>query len=118
MTPKQKGTRFEHKVRDAFIVNGYGVIRAAGSKGAVDLLAVRLKSDGTQEALGIQCKASNKKSLPSHERKQGEQWNQLFSKYLVVYPKLRKGCKKRSDLCFYDLDNNEYTLNEVINGKS
>lgn len=51
------GTRFEHKTRDALIVNGYEVMRAAGSKGStkVDLIAVK-----PGQLLFIQCKSNGK----------------------------------------------------------
>ncbi len=56
------GTRFEHKVRDDLIANGYEVVRAAGSKGStkIDLLAVK-----PGQALFIQCKSSG--ALPPAE---------------------------------------------------
>lgn len=40
----QKGTRFEHKVRDDLESRGYMVVRAAGSKGAtkIDLIAFKI----------------------------------------------------------------------------
>lgn len=47
------GTRFEHKVRDHLIANGYEIMRAAGSKGStkIDLIAIK-----PGELLLIQCK--------------------------------------------------------------
>jgi Holliday junction resolvase len=41
MTQGTAGRRFEWKVRDALRADGYTVIRSAGSKGAVDLVAFK-----------------------------------------------------------------------------
>jgi Holliday junction resolvase len=56
------GRRFEWKVRDDLIANGYEVMRAAGSKGStkVDLIAVK-----PGQMLFIQCKNSG--ALPPAE---------------------------------------------------
>jgi Holliday junction resolvase len=48
MTQGTAGRRFEWKVRDALRADGYTVIRSAGSKGAVDLIAFKA---GTRKAL-------------------------------------------------------------------
>ncbi|HEU4544472.1 MAG TPA: restriction endonuclease [Jiangellaceae bacterium] len=41
MTHYNDGRRFEYKVRDALAADGYEVIRSAGSKGKVDLVAFK-----------------------------------------------------------------------------
>lgn len=41
MTHYRSGRDFEYKVRDALAADGYEVIRAAGSKGKVDLVAFK-----------------------------------------------------------------------------
>ena len=41
MTHYDNGRQFEYKVRNALIADGYEVIRAAGSKGKVDLVAFK-----------------------------------------------------------------------------
>jgi Holliday junction resolvase len=56
------GKRFEDKVRANLESDGYGVVRAGGSRGAADLVA--LKSGQT---LIIQCKRTNGQ-LPPAER--------------------------------------------------
>lgn len=41
MTKYDAGRRFEWQIRDALIEDGYDVIRSAGSKGKVDLVAIK-----------------------------------------------------------------------------
>lgn len=50
-----KGTRFEHRIRDDLVANGYEVMRAAGSKGSTKVDLVALKPG---QLLFIQCKSS------------------------------------------------------------
>lgn len=56
------GTRFEHKTRDDLILNGFDVMRAAGSKGStkIDLIAMK-----PGQLLFIQCKSNG--ALPPDE---------------------------------------------------
>lgn len=56
MTRVNTGIVFEYKVRDYFKALGYEVMRAAGSKGAIDLLV--WKGD---RAVAIQCKKETRK---------------------------------------------------------
>lgn len=58
------GRRYEWKVRDALADDGYDVIRAAGSKGKVDLVAMK-----PGELLFIQCKRTNG-TIPPAERRE------------------------------------------------
>ena len=55
-----KGDAFERKVRDKLICWGYFVVRAAGSKGPVDLVAVKVqgRAGSVPEVAFIQCKLS------------------------------------------------------------
>lgn len=46
-----KGRRFEYAVRDALIGDGYEVLRSAGSKTKIDLVAIK-----RDELLFVQCK--------------------------------------------------------------
>lgn len=55
MTPYEDGTRFEQRVRNHLIEEGYWVARTAGSKTKVDLIAMK-----TGELLLVQCKRSGK----------------------------------------------------------
>jgi len=41
MTNYAAGTRFEHRVRDHYTDNGYQVVRSAGSKTKIDLIALK-----------------------------------------------------------------------------
>jgi Holliday junction resolvase len=52
-----KGTRFEHKVRDDLVANGYLVVRAAGSKGGTKADLVAFKPG---QQLLIQCKTDGR----------------------------------------------------------
>lgn len=63
MTNYDRGKRFEHRVRDDLRKRGYYVIRSAGSKGKIDLVAL---IDG--DVLLIQCKRDGR--LPPAERKE------------------------------------------------
>lgn len=56
MTRVNSGIKFEYLVRDYFKAFGYGVMRAAGSKGAFDLLV--WKGD---RVIAIQCKKETRK---------------------------------------------------------
>lgn len=58
-----KGRRFEWKVRDLLRDRGYTVYRAYGSKGILDLIAVK-----GEKVLGIQCKNNDKAYLPPKDR--------------------------------------------------
>jgi hypothetical protein len=73
------GTRFEHKVRDDLVDNGYEVIRAAGSKGSskVDLAAFK-----PGQLLFVQCKSNG--ALPPAE------WDRVFevSRWVSALPLL------------------------------
>ena len=60
------GRSLEYKVRDLFQAAGYFVVRAAQSKGLVDLVAL-----SKARTVLIQCKRSGKIS--------GEEWDQLFN---------------------------------------
>lgn len=67
MSHYAKGTRFEHKVRDDLTVNGYLVVRAAGSKGGTKADLVAFKPG---QLLLVQCKTDGK--LPAAE------WDQVL----------------------------------------
>lgn len=56
------GTKFEYVVRDYFKGRGFEVMRAAGSKGAVDLMAWNGK-----DVFLIQCKKEKKKNSSFRE---------------------------------------------------
>lgn len=58
-----KGRKFEWKVRDRLREKGYTVYRSYGSKGALDLIAIK-----GSKILGIQCKNSDKAYLPPADR--------------------------------------------------
>lgn len=58
MTKYSDGYRFECSVRDDLKSAGYEVMRAAGSKGKIDLMAFK-----TGEILFVQCKLNGKCSL-------------------------------------------------------
>ena len=57
MTVYASGTKFEYLVRDYYKKNGFQVMRSAGSKGAVDLIAWNMYGD----VMLIQCKKEKKK---------------------------------------------------------
>lgn len=48
MSNYSAGRQFEYKVRDELIMAGYWCIRAAGSKGAADLVAIKAIQTSTQ----------------------------------------------------------------------
>ena len=59
MTRYTRGRAFEYRVRDDLRARGCLVVRAAGSKGKVDLLAVLpLTDENPGEILLVQCKAT------------------------------------------------------------
>lgn len=60
MTNYAAGTRFEHRVRDHLRENGYEVVRSAGSKTKIDLIAFK-----PSQLLLIQCKRNG--TLPPAE---------------------------------------------------
>lgn len=65
MSNYQRGVRFERAVREDLRSHGYHVIRSAGSKTKVDLMAIK-----PGELLLVQCKLPGSQ-LPSSE------WNEL-----------------------------------------
>lgn len=79
-----QGRALEYKVRNALVKNGYYVIRSAGSKGAVDLLAMKF-----HEILMVQVKKDG--SLPTTE------WNRLYflARQLDAIPILARDSDKR-----------------------
>lgn len=66
MTQYQNGTRFELRVKKQLEEDGYLVVRSAGSKGRVDLIAMK-----QGEHVGIQAKTSGQIS-PA-------EWNEFFA---------------------------------------
>lgn len=60
-TRYRRGRDFEYRVRDELLSRGYWVIRAAGSHGAVDLLALHT----SEPMLFVQCKRDGR--LPKCE---------------------------------------------------
>jgi len=58
-----KGRKYEWKVRDRLREKGFTVYRSYGSKGALDLVAIRQSS-----VFGIQCKNTEKSYLPPSDR--------------------------------------------------
>ena len=69
-TKYDRGRAFEYKVRDTYKDNGYYVVRSAGSKGKVDLVALKA---GHRTHL-IQCKAG---AIASRERKEAVELHAL-----------------------------------------
>lgn len=67
-----QGRQKEWKVRDALIADGYEVLRAAGSKGALDLLAIK-----PGEQLFVQVKSGQQGLGPAA-------WNRLFDLAAMV----------------------------------
>ena len=67
MSQYARGTRFEHDVRDHLKGQGYTVLRSAGSKTKVDLVAWKFG-----EVLFIQCK-TGKSAVGTDE------WNQVYA---------------------------------------
>ena len=76
MNPRNKGTRFERRVRDHFLKKGYYVARSAGSRGIFDLIAI---PPGGTRVYGIQCKTSG--NLTRAER---EKMKEVGRKYGIV----------------------------------
>lgn len=64
MTPRQRGDYFEHQTRDALRAHDWFVIRAAGSLGIADLVALR---DGKTPLL-VSCKLDGRVS-PAERQK-------------------------------------------------
>lgn len=65
------GRAFEYRVRDELRGDGYFVVRSAGSKGIVDIVAIR-----PGQILLVQCKNSG--VLPPQE------WNELYRLGLTI----------------------------------
>lgn len=70
-TGYQLGRALEYRVRDKLTADGYFCIRAAASKGLVDIIAIK-----RGQVLFVQCKRSG--SLPPGE------WNELYEAALHV----------------------------------
>ena len=69
MTRVNTGVAFEYKMRDYFKALGFEVMRAAGSKGAMDLLAWK-----GEQVIAMQCKKETKK------KSYKEDWKRLLKK--------------------------------------
>ena len=111
MSNYSAGRTFEWKVRDALIAAGFWVIRAAGSKGAADLVAIKaVQTDslnnpngGAAIPLGVHqillVQAKNDNYFPTRE------WNALFdlSVQLCAIPVLAKKEARGAPIEFWRL---------------
>lgn len=70
----RNGRAFEYRVRDHFIGQGYYVVRAAGSKGKADLVALRAGQPPTL----IQCKGG---AITKTERDEAAQLHEIAEIY-------------------------------------
>lgn len=64
------GTKFEHRVRDALESAGWWVVRAAGSKGAADLVGIRGSYGQATQVVLVQAKRGGVVSV--------SEWNALY----------------------------------------
>ncbi|MCU0256969.1 MAG: hypothetical protein MUF60_09500 [Vicinamibacterales bacterium] len=70
MSNYQRGVRLERDVRHDLEANGYEVIRSAGSKSAIDLVAFK-----PGELLFVQCKAASGAVSPDERCRQVRLWS-------------------------------------------
>lgn len=59
MTQYRRGADFERKTKKEWEANGWFVVRSAGSKGPVDLVAIQ-RGVGESDVVLIQCKISGR----------------------------------------------------------
>lgn len=78
MSTATSGRRREHNIRDHLTANGYLVIRAAGSKGAVDLVAFKSGTGQWRatlpELLFVQVKPAGAATIPPADRARLLEW--------------------------------------------
>jgi holliday junction resolvase Hjr len=75
-TPYEQGRRFAYRVSQALVADGYSIIRSAGSKTKVDIVAFKPWATGAQrlqhysktQLLFVQAKKSTNGTIPSSER--------------------------------------------------
>jgi Holliday junction resolvase len=69
-TPYEQGRRFAYRVSQALAADGYSIIRSAGSKTKVDIVAFRAYGEHRSmvEMLFIQAKKSTDGTIPPAER--------------------------------------------------
>lgn len=95
MTRVNTGIQFEYKVRDYLRAKGYQVMRAAGSKGAIDLLAWK-----EETVLAIQCKKETRKQNYSSD------WERLCAVSMPVAWK-RQVLVKRGNTVYIQSENGQ-----------
>lgn len=84
MTNYDAGRRFEWAIRDDLRANGYDVVRSAGSKSKIDLLAIK-----PQQVIFLQCKRNG--LCPPTERTELRRLADLIHALPVVAYKARVG---------------------------
>jgi Holliday junction resolvase len=107
-----KGLRWEYAVRDFYKQQGAQVIRSAGSKGKVDLLAWAIDSKGEAIVDLIQCKKEKRKNSYKDDIAElskvpiGNGWQRLM------------WVKGKKDIKIYKVEDGNATLKHTIEERS
>lgn len=89
VTNYQRGARFENYIKTLFQENGYYVCRSAGSKGAVDLVAIRrYENFNHTDILFIQCKRNMR--MPKKEKDKLILLSRIFGAIPMLVGKRKK----------------------------
>lgn len=98
MNRKQIGTHFEYRIRDYLRKCGWSVFRMAGSKTAVDLIAIK----PYRRPLFVQCKTTQKPYLSIGEKLELVTYKNDFRVNVLVVSRYKISKK----LIFYLIKNN------------
>lgn len=109
MTNYEAGRRFEWMVRDHLGENGYDLIRSAGSKSKVDLIALK-----PGEILFVQCKRRDGYVLPSERAELLRLARLALAVPLVAYRPARKPIHYRRLLGGHPKEWESWTPDELM----
>ena len=108
---KQRGTRFEYRVRDHLKSLGWTVFRSAGSRSPADLIALAQSYDNSLITLCVQCKAYEDPTLERAEFKGLLALRKMGALVLVI-----SRLEGNHALQFFELSRRGYTLID-LNGE-
>jgi len=97
---KRKGTSFEHRVAAYYRRRGFIVLRARGSLGPADLIALK----AGERDLFIQCKDLKSNYFDRHEMSNFKCFCSTHNKRCIWAYNYHKPSKKRGKMTFIDLE--------------
>lgn len=97
---KRKGTNFEYRVAAYYRKRGFTVLRARGSLGPADLIALKPR----ERDIAIQCKDIKSNQYNRNEMQHFTSWCKLYNKRCVWAYNYHKPEAKRGKMKFINLE--------------